>query len=310
MVANPKADLQDLKLGPGSTAIVVGGTTGIGAAVARKLASVGCSRIVILGRDEKRASEVIDKLRQLSQDEFEGRFVKGDISYVNGIKTAFNDLKTSLGTDKVDYVVMCQNGPPTGTINLNEDGEGKEFTIQALSRFLFTFLILQDNLLSPGAKVMFIANTGLSYPLDLDDLSLKNVAAKGRSKALLTIDQSKRDSTVLDSVVLQFNTRFPQYTFYHLHPGLVKTELFNIHNFPFPLSYIAGLGLMVMGSTPDEYANVPVYILAHPDAKEQLGEGKLWDHRLHSKSPGAWPSDGQNRIKLWNKLLQMSGEQQ
>ncbi|WWC73356.1 uncharacterized protein I206_107323 [Kwoniella pini CBS 10737] len=287
MTPNPKVALQSTRISSGLTALVVGGTTGIGSAVARKLAAIGCSRVIILGRDEKRAGDVLDRMRDTATKGFEGSFIKGDISYVRGIKAALESLKSLLGNDKLDYVVMCQNGPPTGTVNINEDGEGKEFTIQAISRFLLTHLIINNELLNPNAK---------------------KVAENGRSKPLLTIDQSRRDSTVLDSVILEFNARYPQYTFYHLHPGLVKTELFDIHLFPFPLSYIAGLGLLMMGSTPDEYANIPVYILVHPDARKELGEGKFWDHRIKVKNPSVWPSARENREKLWNKLLAMTEE--
>ncbi|WWC97809.1 hypothetical protein V866_004696 [Kwoniella sp. B9012] len=125
---------------------------------------------------------------------------------------------------------------------------------------------------------MFIANPGLSYDkLDIGNLSLKKVAENGRSRALLTYTPRVR--------------------------CLVKTETFDIHKFPFPLNYFAALGLVFMCTTPDEFANIPVQILASAD----LGEGKFWDHKLQPKSPGKWASDRGNREKLWDKLLTMTG---
>jgi NAD(P)-dependent dehydrogenase (short-subunit alcohol dehydrogenase family) len=66
------------------TAVIVGGTSGIGAATARRFAKNGCQRIVIVGRNEGRAQQVIKLLKTLSPDVvkegFEGVFVKGDVS--------------------------------------------------------------------------------------------------------------------------------------------------------------------------------------------------------------------------------------
>ncbi|KAK6904461.1 hypothetical protein I203_105274 [Kwoniella mangroviensis CBS 8507] len=267
-----KRSLDDYQLPPGKTAVVVGATTGIGAAVARKLSSVGCSRVIILGRNEERGMEVINRMKQLSKEKVQADFVKGDISYVRGIKDAFDSIKSALSDVQVDYIVMCQNGPPTGTINLNEDGEGTGFTIQVISRFLLAYLFASHALISQGGKVMLFTNPGLSYDgLDIDDLSLKKVAENGRSRVLLTVDQSKRDSTVLDSVTLLLNERFPQYIFYHVHPGMSP--------------------------------HIPVQMLASAD----LGQGKFWDLKLKPKSPGKWASDRGNREKLWDKLLTMTG---
>ncbi|WVW79177.1 hypothetical protein I302_101143 [Kwoniella bestiolae CBS 10118] len=309
MSSDLKASVNDIQLPPNKTAVVIGATTGIGAAVARKLASAGCKRVIILGRNRGRAEVVIGRMKELSEGRIDASFVNGDISHVRGIKDAFGSVRSALGEDQVDYLVMCQNGPPTGTINLNEDGEGTEFTVQVTSRFFLACLFaVHQIMMSQTGKVMFIANPGLSYdPLDVDDLSLKRVAEKGRYRPLLTMDQSMRDSTVLDSVILELNDRFPQYSFYHVHPGLVNTELFDIHTFPFPLSYIAGLGLMIMGTTPDEFANVPMKILTN---SEQFGDGdgKFWNHKLQPKPPGGWASNQANRKKLWDKLLEMVGE--
>ena len=64
------------------TAVVVGATTGIGAAVARLFAKLGCRRVIIFGRNEGRAAEVITAMKSLAPKEadIQVEFVKGDIS--------------------------------------------------------------------------------------------------------------------------------------------------------------------------------------------------------------------------------------
>ncbi|WWD20944.1 hypothetical protein CI109_105422 [Kwoniella shandongensis] len=318
MPVNPTQALSALDpsvlVGQGKVAIVIGSTIGIGAAIARLLAKTGsCRRIIVFGRNEQRGKGVVKVLEELnpSGNGLRVDWVKGDVSFIAGSKAAVNDLEAMLNGDKVDLLVTCQNGPPTGVITLNEDGDGTEFHIQALSRFIITYLFTTRHLLSPtGAKIMAVANPGLSYDkLDVNDLNLKEVEKSGtRWKVQLFLDQSKRDSTVLDSFFEEFNTRYPQYEYYHLHPSLVVTEDYQVGKFPFPFGFFASIGAKLMGWTPDGYAPHPVYILLHPEAKKELGEGKYWQSWSSVLKPsplGAWSSNKDNREKLWAKLVKM-----
>lgn len=69
-------------IGQNKTAVVVGGTLGIGAGVARLLAKIGCTRIIILGRNEIRGKELLELLRKLAPTDSKivAEFVKGDLS--------------------------------------------------------------------------------------------------------------------------------------------------------------------------------------------------------------------------------------
>lgn len=110
------------------------------------------------------------------------------------------------------------------------------FAVQTLSRFAIAYLFTIKDGLRKGARVITVANTGVNLAnLEVDDLSLKRRAAKGRAKAGLFMDQSFRDSSVLDafhwvrsSVILlvdladtaqELNERFPDFQYYNLHPG-------------------------------------------------------------------------------------------
>jgi nucleoside-diphosphate-sugar epimerase len=78
--------LQKVSLvGQHKSAVIVGGTLGIGAAIARHLAKLGCGRIVIFGRNEARGAAVLEELRLLSPKVTPAitlEFVKGDLSCV------------------------------------------------------------------------------------------------------------------------------------------------------------------------------------------------------------------------------------
>lgn len=82
LTASQRATLNSTDLSSLSkTAVIVGGTTGIGGALSRSLAILGCQRIVVVGRDEGRGEAMVTTLEGISQrKEFEAKFVKGDVS--------------------------------------------------------------------------------------------------------------------------------------------------------------------------------------------------------------------------------------
>jgi NAD(P)-dependent dehydrogenase (short-subunit alcohol dehydrogenase family) len=83
MAPNAAAALQNVSLvGQNKTAVVVGGFLGIGAAVARLLAKLGCSRIIIMGRNETRGKAVLEALKKLAPEgsRIEVELVMGDVS--------------------------------------------------------------------------------------------------------------------------------------------------------------------------------------------------------------------------------------
>jgi len=58
--------------------VITGGTTGIGPAIAIPLASKGCGRIIIVGRNEAAAAEVLSSMRSVNgRGQYE--FVKGNL---------------------------------------------------------------------------------------------------------------------------------------------------------------------------------------------------------------------------------------
>jgi NAD(P)-dependent dehydrogenase (short-subunit alcohol dehydrogenase family) len=64
------------------TAVIVGGTTGIGAGIARRLAKLGCKRIIIVGRDAVKGESTVEVLKSIQDkaDGFQATFVRGDVS--------------------------------------------------------------------------------------------------------------------------------------------------------------------------------------------------------------------------------------
>ncbi|KAF7364388.1 NAD(P)-binding protein [Mycena sanguinolenta] len=291
MPPNAAAALQSVSLvGQNKTAVVVGGTLGIGAGVARLLAKLGCSRIIIVGRNETRGKAGLETMKKLAPkgSNIVVEFVKADLSDSKGMKNAATAIQEAAGDGGIDYLVMTQNGTPAGhNVKYNADGHDIAFAVQAISRFALAYLLTTRGGLAENAIVMSVANQGQTFPdLSIDDLSLKERLKEGETT--LFMNQSKRDSMVLDSVFEELNIRYPQYRYYSLYPGLVKTEEFNFSIVPGFIKVLFWVGLKLIGTTPDQYAVFPVYILAAPDAQKTLGSAKYFGRVLQPAELGAW----------------------
>ncbi|KAJ6516656.1 hypothetical protein C8R47DRAFT_1087945 [Mycena vitilis] len=314
MAPNAANELKNVSLvRQNKTAVVVGGTLGIGAGVARLLAKIGCARIIILGRNETRGKALLDVLKKLAPKESDIRveFVKGDLSDSMGMNDASKKLHEAAGDAGIDYLVLTQNGTPAGhNMKDNADGHDTAFAVQAVSRFALTFLLTTHGVLAPHASVMSICNQGQTLDdIDLDDLSLKKRLAAGESATTLFMNQSKRDSVVLDCIFEEFNARYgSKYNYFSLWPGLVKTEEFDPNFAPGYLKWVMWLGIKLVGQTPDDYANYPVYLLAHPSAATTLDtqNNHFFDRKLNPAPLGKWSQDAGNRNKMWDAIRKIA----
>jgi hypothetical protein len=186
------------------------------------------------------------------------------------------------------------------------------FAVQAVSRFALAHLLAHRGALRTGAAVVSVANTGRDAAwLDVADLSLVQRAARGRWAAGLFLDQSFRDSCVLDAVHLELNARHPRYAFYHLHPGIVRSEgfaAFTAADVPFPFGAMLWAGRFV-AADPDEYAALPVYVAvcAADERAATLGADRFLDWKLKTVVPGAWARDAHHRAALWATLEELVG---
>jgi len=224
---------------------------------------------------------------------------------------AVKSIEEAVGANGIDFLVMCQGAIPVGTLTDTVDGIDVDFAVQCLSRFALAFLTASHGTLNDGAKVVTVFSCGASLPdLDVDDLSLYKKRDAGRWSLPLLTDKSRRNSTVIDSFTEELNTKFPKQSFYHIFPGLVKTDIFMnyVKSFSFPLNYIFSLALRSLGLTPTLYANIPVWIAASPLAHKTLGDGRYFNNKLKPVPLGAWAKSDSNRKKLWKKLKDLLGE--
>ena len=80
----------------GKTAIVTGGSRGIGKAVSYKLASLGANIAVIYAGNEEAANEVVKKI--INEYKVEARAYRLDVSDFNACKETVSQIKNDFGT--------------------------------------------------------------------------------------------------------------------------------------------------------------------------------------------------------------------
>ncbi|GMK57163.1 hypothetical protein CspeluHIS016_0310030 [Cutaneotrichosporon spelunceum] len=290
------------------TAVLVGATTGIGAATARTFSSVGVARIIVVGRDAERGEQVLAACRAAAagadgiQGDLGTRFVPADLSTRAGALLCARDLATE---SPIHYLIMCQNGVPRIPLQLNEDGDVSSFAVQALSRFLLPQALISAGALPPDAVVISVANVGKTLAgLSVDDLSLKSMSARTNLGAWMA--QSARDSCVLDGFITEQIARYPSIKWFHVFPGLVASERFQYDAFPFPMNWlIRPLMYTPMAKSTQSLANLVVYIALEPD-KTAEAAGNFVGPSMNALKPGAWASDPANRAALWTKLEAMA----
>lgn len=81
MSARAEASIKEINLKGQGTAVIVGGTKGIGAGIARRFITLGLKRLILVGRDETAAKALINTLAGLYPEQStEILFVTGDVS--------------------------------------------------------------------------------------------------------------------------------------------------------------------------------------------------------------------------------------
>lgn len=129
----------------GTTAIVTGGASGLGAAVARRLARDG-ARVAIFDMDEERGRAVAD--------EVDGRFWKVDVADEGSVSVALSKVQGQLGIARV--LMNCAGIAPPAKV-LSREGEPQP--LSAFSKIISVNLIGTFNVTARFAACLHKAET-------------------------------------------------------------------------------------------------------------------------------------------------------
>ncbi|KII89070.1 hypothetical protein PLICRDRAFT_175305 [Plicaturopsis crispa FD-325 SS-3] len=272
-------------------AVVVGGTQGIGAAVAERFAAAG-ALVYIVGRKADLGAAVVQQLKTVGPKDATYEFIKADLSLVREVKDVVRQIQAKTG------------GPPNGTFNLTSEGHEAQFAVQCLSRFGIAYLLAKSGTLKESV-VNVCSRSGRPDVPDVDDLEMKKAHAEGRYGILAA---TIRNGYVSDAYTAQIAIEFPHLRACHIFPGIVTTAAMENQGFPYLVvliyNIISPIISRTIGNSPAAYAEIPVYIAANPKSRDQGLE--FSNGKLQPSPKSAWMIAQPELCKqIWDKLVDM-----
>lgn len=161
----------------GRTAVVSGGSAGLGFATARSLVTAGV-RVVICGRDAKRLNDAAAKIGNSCIG------IVGDVSTVAGGETFINQASAALG--HIDIAVLNGGGPPAGNF-ASTSIANYETAVQngLLSMIAMTKLVVPQMQSRKWGRVVAITSISVRQPIA--NLILSNTMRAGLTGFLKTV---------------------------------------------------------------------------------------------------------------------------
>jgi NAD(P)-dependent dehydrogenase (short-subunit alcohol dehydrogenase family) len=272
----------------GRTAIVTGGTEGIGHAVALALARAG-DRVVFIARNVDRAATVLGQLDELAP----GRghmFIHADLSLL--ADTARATRRVLANCDRIDALVCCA-GIFSTIPEWTEEGLERNLVLNYLSRHLMTRQLLPKLGLSPAGRVVLVSNAG-RYPdtLDFDDLHVRS------GKRGLFVAGRTQFANDLFTIELAERLRHSRVKVSCVYPGVTRTRVFkNARGLPWVLRKLEPL-IMRLSAQPVEIAALtPVALARANDAGAESGD--FYGPRMKPIDVPDRARRGDRRLALW-----------
>jgi len=125
----------------GRSALVIGGTAGIGEAVAVHLAARGAD-VTVAGRNADAGASVVSRMRAASDATADAahhfEFLRLDASSLNETRAFTTDFRARRDERPLDFLVMCQSTASFGGRQETSEGFELKLVLHAYSRFLLT----------------------------------------------------------------------------------------------------------------------------------------------------------------------------
>uniref|UniRef100_A0A6P7FKG3 Retinol dehydrogenase 13-like n=1 Tax=Diabrotica virgifera virgifera TaxID=50390 RepID=A0A6P7FKG3_DIAVI len=253
----------------GKTAVVTGGSLGIGHEVVLSLLSRGC-RVIIVDRV---ITEDIEKsiISETKSSNFIFDYV--DFASFKSVRDFAEKLKKT--EEKIDILINNVGiGKCDGT--LTEDGLNKVMQVNYYSPFLLTHLLIDLLKKSEEPKILFTASIlSFSHQLFVDHVTDDNIILPDK----LTSYCTSKFCTVVASDIFAKKLRKHNIKCNSYHPGAVKTNIFNearkymTSNILDVVATIFGdFVLFVSGQTPKDASQTAVNIVVSEEYQNVTGE--------------------------------------
>jgi NAD(P)-dependent dehydrogenase (short-subunit alcohol dehydrogenase family) len=197
----------------GRVCLVTGATSGIGAAAAEELATLGAT-VIVAGRNAERAAATVERIRQRTGGAAE--YLLADLSSQQEVRRLAEAVRAR---HERLHVLVNNAGAVFTERRLSPDGLELTFALNHLAYFLLTGLLLDTLQASAPARIVNVSSDAhQAATIDFDDLQAERgysgFRVYGRSKLanlLFTYELARR----LEGTGVTVNA---------LHPGLVASR--------------------------------------------------------------------------------------
>ncbi|CAD6577796.1 MAG: hypothetical protein CYPHOPRED_000382 [Cyphobasidiales sp. Tagirdzhanova-0007] len=284
------------------TIVCLGGTSGIGAAIARRFAQLAQAPTVLLvGRNAASAQAVLGDLK-LANPKGTYDFLPCDLTLLSDIRSLVASLlasSSSVGKQQIDYLVLSQGVLTMAGRTETKEGHDRKLMLHYYSRV--AVLRGLESKLAPGARVMFVLDgTSGSNPKRLywDDLDLRSNYST-RSAANHAI-------TMTDLALQHVGAQHPQMAFFHALPGIVDTPIFN--GLPWPVRTAAWPIGKLLSTSPSDCAEHLLHALLSADVgRYKVGHAYFCDGKGEPVK-GKTEAEREEVAKVWTHTVGLLGE--
>ncbi|KAF7336901.1 hypothetical protein MVEN_02126400 [Mycena venus] len=265
-------------------AVVVGGTSGVGQAMAEALArqTNGRAHIIIVGRNATAAAEILATFPKPTDSDADGwahEFVQCDALSMASVRAVCASLLSRL--KRINFLVITAGGPAGNSLlDCYETPEGlnAHLAMRYFMRYLFTKellpLLVSAKEMGQHAHVMTVLGAGFGLALRTTDLGLHEAhrnSIKFLQGVFPNIAAIKGIATGVcynDGLVAHFAAQHPDLAFTHISPGQVLTaggsEVY-LGWLLTPLTWLLNIFKRAISLTQNERAKYMLYALFDAD---------------------------------------------